>query len=172
MTLVNPSKKYQHKIRIYMSFTQLIYCSIANQLSDADVDNIVTESQKNNPQKELTGLLLFTGTVFFQCLEGSRVNVNALYQQISQDRRHRELVILSYRVVTERDFGRWAMARVDWNKTTQAIMTHHLKQLHLVDEETARTLLRRLASYLEGDADESTITQLPLPAHNHFYSSR
>ncbi|WP_232280820.1 BLUF domain-containing protein [Vibrio sp. 16] len=65
--------------------------------------------KKNNASVGVTGLLLFSQDYFLQCLEGSRSQVNAIYQHILNDRRHKKVILLEYTEVAEREFGEWSM---------------------------------------------------------------
>jgi GrpB-like predicted nucleotidyltransferase (UPF0157 family) len=93
------------------SLLQLIYISTAAPgLHQATVSDILKVSRNNNAAAGVTGLLLFDGYRFLQALEGEQAMVNATYQRIKADPRHRAVVLLSQKEVTERAFGDWAMA--------------------------------------------------------------
>ena len=89
---------------------KLIYASqVSPEVDNAAIRNILNKSQENNQRLGVTGALLFSGTVFLQCLEGSRSTVNALYNRILQDSRHAGSEILFLGETTRRDFISWDM---------------------------------------------------------------
>ena len=59
-------------------------------------------------------MLCFSGGIFLQVLEGGRSQVSALYNRISADPRHRDVVLLSYDEIGERSFAGWSMGQVNW----------------------------------------------------------
>lgn len=90
---------------------QLTYISTATaELNSMQVNDILRASRNNNAPAGVTGLLLYDGYRFLQALEGDTAMVNATYQRIKADRRHRAVVLLSSREVETRAFGDWAMA--------------------------------------------------------------
>lgn len=49
-------------------------------------------------------MLCFSNEYFLQCLEGSRTAVNNTYQQILNDKRHHNVIMLNYTQIPEREF--------------------------------------------------------------------
>lgn len=91
-----------------MALLQLIYIStVVGQPSNAE---ILTASRRNNARDGLTGLLYSDGVRFMQVLEGPTEQVETAYARIKLDPRHRAAVVLSRRLVEEREFGLWKMA--------------------------------------------------------------
>lgn len=90
---------------------QLTYISTARPgLIDADIDAILASSRRHNNRNGVTGILVYDGKRFLQALEGERAAVEATYDRIKADPRHRATVQLSLRIVDKREFGRWEMA--------------------------------------------------------------
>lgn len=87
---------------------QLVYISSA--VGAVATAAILAKSQANNARNGVTGLLYADGKRFLQALEGERDVVERTYTRIAADPRHRGLVVLSKREVSEREFGPWAMA--------------------------------------------------------------
>lgn len=92
-----------------MSLHRLIYCSRPASVSRGDLEAILDACRRNNPAGRLTGMLLFTSDCFVQLLEGGRTAVNACFQRISQDQRHRQIEVISCGPVDFRLFDRWSM---------------------------------------------------------------
>jgi len=57
-----------------------------------------------------------------QAIEGGRNQVNALYSHIVKDPRHKDVVILDYKEITERRFGGWTMGHVRLDKLNPSIV--------------------------------------------------
>ncbi|MFD1789037.1 BLUF domain-containing protein [Sphingomonas floccifaciens] len=90
---------------------QILYISTASNMVDASTaDAILAVSQRNNSADDVTGLLYFDGKRFLQALEGEAAAVSRALARIEGDPRHRAIVILSDRIVEEREFGAWSMA--------------------------------------------------------------
>lgn len=89
---------------------RLIYKSCSNSEIDlALIDSLLISSEKNNPDLNVTGVLLATRTHFLQVLEGSFESVNELYYTISRDSRHHTLQLVSFTCVEDRVFPDWSM---------------------------------------------------------------
>lgn len=96
-----------------MSLYRLIYKSRAKDPVDAEtVLSIATASQERNREFGISGMLLATNTHFLQVLEGEQRAVSRAYENIVKDDRHRDLVLVSFGAVGERQFQAWAMKGV------------------------------------------------------------
>jgi hypothetical protein len=89
---------------------QLVYISSIRRQVAVDPVTILAQSRCNNARARVTGLLFFDGKRFLQALEGEDAAVDATFTRIQQDERHHALVVLSSRVIDQREFGEWAMA--------------------------------------------------------------
>ena len=66
-------------------------------------------------------MLCFSNEYFLQCLEGSRTAVNNTYQQILNDKRHHNVIMLNYTQIPEREFEKWSMGYVPQSKLTESL---------------------------------------------------
>ncbi len=90
---------------------QLVYVSsVTPSAGHVDPATILAASRANNSRDAITGLLYSDGARFLQALEGPDDKVEAAFERIRQDARHRAIVILSRRTIEKREFGEWAMA--------------------------------------------------------------
>lgn len=90
---------------------QLTYISTAaTGMNELMVGDILRASRNNNAAAGVTGLLLYDGYRFLQALEGAPADVNATYQRVKADARHRAVVLLGTQEIDRRAFGDWAMA--------------------------------------------------------------
>jgi hypothetical protein len=89
----------------------LIYVSTSVKLlNDEELLGILKTSRENNLSKEVTGLLLYKGGNFMQVLEGPDEVVEALYEMIKADPRHKDVFVLSREQISNRQFPAWEMA--------------------------------------------------------------
>jgi hypothetical protein len=92
---------------------RLVYRSVPTRsMSDEDIDALVARSASANAAREITGALLHDGIAFGQVLEGPAGEIEAVYEKISCDRRHRALLLLEYSSIASRTFDAWSMAVV------------------------------------------------------------
>ena len=90
---------------------RLVYISKAHKdLSDRELDKILSVSREGNARKDISGLLLFVDGDFLQVLEGEKSGVENLYEHIGLDSRHFRVKRLQSGETTERLFGDWSMA--------------------------------------------------------------
>lgn len=92
--------------------SQYLYISTAPSLSREDVDSILASSQRNNPARGVTGLLLYNGRNFLQLLEGEESELVSLMVKISHDPRHTGISMIDRKMVETRACPIWAMRRV------------------------------------------------------------
>jgi len=102
---------------------RLLYASrAANEVAHDELLKILSQSKTNNPAGGITGVLCASGRIFLQVLEGGRMQVNALYNQIAADRRHKDVVILSYEEISERKFAGWSMGLVSLDRINPSLL--------------------------------------------------
>ena len=102
---------------------RLLYASRAvDQVSQEELLKILSQSKANNPLIGITGVLCSSGLIFLQCLEGGRMEVNALYNLIAADPRHSDVVILSYEEISERNFANWSMGLVKLEQVNPSLL--------------------------------------------------
>ncbi|MGQ7159049.1 BLUF domain-containing protein, partial [Escherichia coli] len=61
----------------------------------------VSIANRRNMQSDVTGILLFNGSHFFQLLEGPEEQVKMIYRAICQDPRHEKIVALCHHKLAE-----------------------------------------------------------------------
>jgi hypothetical protein len=125
----------------------LVYCSRAKAgLDDAAVDRIVQSSHRRNPERGITGLLVFGSGIFFQWLEGPRDHVTALMAYLKTDPRHENVLTLrETEDVRERLFPNWDMERVATNDIRDVLGD----ALDLTTDERTAAVLNDLLAKLD-----------------------
>jgi len=96
------------------SIHNIVYCSRAVHDMDKEaLEKIIATARHHNPRFGITGLLVFGSGIFFQWLEGPRDNVTSLFEIISADPRHSNVVLLTKEdEFRERLFPNWDMELV------------------------------------------------------------
>lgn len=108
---------------------QLVYVSSAPRLFEHDeLLDILRSSRRNNPAVGVTGALLYAGGNIMQVLEGPPDAVDAVYERVCRDPRHRNMIVLLRQEVAERTFPEWAMG------------FRHLDDLDPADRAAARQI--------------------------------
>lgn len=102
---------------------RLMYVSrAADTVNQNELVAILKKSKANNLDIGVTGVLCFSAGIFLQVLEGGRSPVSALYNKIASDTRHRDVVLLSYEEVNERNFAGWSMGRANMARLNPALV--------------------------------------------------
>jgi hypothetical protein len=102
---------------------RLMYASRAVPAVDhEELLAILKKSKTNNTKDGVTGVLCFSEGIFLQVLEGGRSPVNRLYNRITHDARHTDVVLLNYEEVEERCFSGWSMGQVNMGRLNPAVL--------------------------------------------------
>lgn len=93
-----------------MNSVRLVYYSEPTQLLDQnDIRAILEHSITFNKVKDITGVLVYNENYFMQLLDGERDEVNALYNRIIQDSRHKNVRLIHYGSLVGQRFTEWSM---------------------------------------------------------------
>lgn len=88
----------------------LIYVSHATKaMTEGDLLELLVEARNNNLKLDITGMLLYQKGQFMQMLEGDRLAVVELYNDIIKDARHHEVVTIMDGMIEKRSFPDWSM---------------------------------------------------------------
>lgn len=101
---------------------RLLYASRASGVTPEMIDHILAQSRTHNPALGITGILCHGGEVFMQVLEGGRLAVNDLYNQIVRDPRHQQVTLLHYQEISERRFAGWTMGQVNLSRINPSLV--------------------------------------------------
>jgi hypothetical protein len=90
---------------------QIVYISTARRpFTDAELEELLAVSRRNNRLVGVTGLLVAGGRRFLQAIEGPESSVAATMARIAADPRHFAIVELNRCSIAQRVFGEWEMA--------------------------------------------------------------
>jgi len=93
-----------------MEYCIVYLSSSTGLLSQQALARILEQSQQNNRALGVTGLLVYCNGSIIQVLEGPEEQVKILYQTISRDNRHNQLIKLYSQPIESRSFSDWSMA--------------------------------------------------------------
>jgi Sensors of blue-light using FAD len=83
--------------------------SSSRELDEAELEQILGSSRRNNAAAGLSGMLLYAEGHFIQTLEGDAEAVDAAFDRIQNDTRHRNVMITLREEIPERRFADWSM---------------------------------------------------------------
>lgn len=90
--------------------SQLVYVSVRKpNCTEEEIEKILNSCKRNNSDKDITGVLLYSKTHFVQYLEGDYRKILSLYDNIKEDVRHKNVVMISSGPIGERSFPSWQM---------------------------------------------------------------
>jgi hypothetical protein len=100
-----------------MTVHRLLYRSDAalvgsGEAVEREVAAIVAAAALANAAAGMTGALALSSGAFVQVLEGPPAAVEATFERICRDLRHRRVRLLEFAAAEERAFAEWTMARV------------------------------------------------------------
>ncbi len=101
----------------------LVYVSLATQdMSDDQLKAMLKKARDNNEKLSITGMLLYRDGFFMQALEGDEEKIETLFNTIAKDIRHRDVLLVYKKPITERSFEKWTMGfnKVD-SKTLECL---------------------------------------------------
>ena len=135
--------------------TTIIYRShICDNVSIKSLDSMVAEANVKNGQEEVSGILLFNGTHFFQLLEGPEEKVEEIYRHICADPRHHNLVELLRDHGPTRRFGKIGMElfdlrEFDRDEVLQAVLDKGTTKYQLIYDDRALHFFRTFVEATE-----------------------
>jgi Sensors of blue-light using FAD len=126
----------------------VVYCSRATaEVDTAAVQRIIETSRRHNPERGITGLLVFGSGIFFQWLEGPRESVLALMDLLKTDVRHHTVVLLaSGEEARERLFPDWDMELVREDDIRDVLVDALDNAQDAAHAQVLRDMLAELAS--------------------------
>jgi hypothetical protein len=88
----------------------IVYVSTAVKLlNDDQLLNILASSRKNNSERNVTGVLLYSEGTFIQALEGDDHDVDFIFSKIEKDLRHKNMITLINEPISHKSFSDWLM---------------------------------------------------------------
>lgn len=95
----------------------LVYRSVANDsFSMPEIYGMLSKAKEYNAEHKISGCLLYHNNQFLQLLEGEENEVLNLFQKISMDERHQDIVLIESSHAEDRLFYKWNMAFYDYGQ--------------------------------------------------------
>ena len=120
----------------------------ARPFSPAEIDAIAVDCESSYMELGVTGVLMISGGIFFQILEGPEKVVDELYEQICKDPCHKDVLLLNAENnVQRRLFPDWAMKTI----SLEASREERLAPLHALLETVVaqRKMIDKLLHTIE-----------------------
>lgn len=76
---------------------------------DVNIAQILEVARQNNQKNNLVGALYYGNGSFFQCLEGTKQDIDVLYAKLLKDSRHKDLKVLLSEPIEKSGFSSWEM---------------------------------------------------------------
>ncbi len=93
--------------------------SFVKDMSDDEIQELSSQAAKNNAEKDITGVLMAKGGIFFQIIEGPEENIDRLFTNILKDPRHEKIITLGIQIGDlRRLFPNWHMKEINLDTTT------------------------------------------------------
>ncbi len=133
----------------------IIYRShLADDVPIKTLEGMAEKANKINESLDVTGILLFNGTHFFQVLEGPEEAVCKIYERICTDDRHHNLVELMRDYAPSRRFGNVGMELFDLREhdkssVLQAVFDKGTSKYQLTYDDRALQFLRSFVAATE-----------------------
>lgn len=125
------SRRLMHGSHLF----ELSYRSdMVKDITKDDIKAIVEISRENNQQRNITGCLVTYEGMFFQFIEGSKVEVLNLYRKLLKDKRHHNIKLLWQGITLNRLFDDWNMALISENKELSLKVDGVLKNIKIKDD--------------------------------------
>lgn len=116
-------------------------------MSEVGLKEILKSACRNNTSQGITGILVYDRGHFFQVLEGSYNDVEAVFSRIQKDKRHCCVNrIISY-PIQERLFPNWKMGLYNLNESSKFDFHKLKKCMKSLHEITSVSEKRTLAKY-------------------------
>lgn len=144
--------------------TTIIYRShLADEVPVSVLPGMVERASLLNARHQVTGILLFNGTHFFQILEGPEEGVLDIYGRICADRRHHNVVELMRDYSPSRRFGNHGMELFDLrhhdsSSVLQAVLDRGTSKYRLTYDDRGLQFLR---TFVEAREKENYFEVLP-----------
>lgn len=105
-----------------VNMKRIKYISRFNRdLSQKEIDDLIVHAGRNNEKLNITGILMTSGRLFFQVIEGPTEFIDELWERIREDDRHTDVLLLcAEENITKRIFPDWSLKRIALDTGSEA----------------------------------------------------
>ena len=90
-----------------------------------EISDILATARQFNAAQHINGVLYYAEGHFFQCLEGQKSDIDALYAKLEKDPRHTDLKVLSIEPIQQVGFVSWEMKYAQIDQEVRAFLKNH-----------------------------------------------
>lgn len=128
----------------------IVYVSnAAGELNELEVQQLLAGSKRDNNKKDVTGILLYSESNFFQVLEGEKKTVLDLYDTIQQDKRHNNLIQIFGKEINNESFDGYESDFISENtEIDQEKMQHYIDYIKVLDKPTQKAVENILRAFI------------------------
>lgn len=95
----------------FLFMNHIVYMSRAvRPLSDQDLKFLLDQCRHDNALHNVTGVLFYSHGNIAQLIEGDPAVIEPLFEKISRDGRHSNVLLLVNKPISTRSFPQWSMA--------------------------------------------------------------
>ena len=97
--------------------------SAVTPFSETELSDLLIQSRDSNAKYNITGMLLYAEGHFIQVLEGRKLDVITLMDNIQRDARHHNVCIIKLSELANRQFPDWTMGyqTIDLNEISELV---------------------------------------------------
>ena len=132
-------------------------------LTRDEVSKLAADAAETNRSIGVTGMLMSSGGIFYQVIEGPVDAVDDLFKRIAGDPRHQDVLVLStHEEVEDRQFPSWAMKKVDLDEEALSRLEpiKALLDAIVTQRETIQKMMRVLSRSVWQELMEHDETEL------------
>lgn len=152
-------------------YTSRVPTSENNTTVPRSLPRLLNHARKNNPAKQITGVLLFRGGRYFQVLEGPDEKVDQLFNIIKRDSRHEDVLLMTDFSIAEPCFEGNGMKLANDSTKDQQLLKFikvHAEFLQEMPEAKCNHLQRffNIKIQLEDDDENSKAVSKAVESHD------
>ena len=144
-----------------MGIYRLIYCSVASDPKNVDLEEILEASHSNNSADNITGMLVYSQGHFLQVIEGDRLALTSLFSRINSDPRHGKVELIAMGEVDFRLFPEWSMRAISVTGSVDRSLRKYMVRGELVPQELTPTAIEHLCMMQSMIADATSLRSAP-----------
>lgn len=131
------------------------YVSTANiNLNEKEISNLFEQVNDFNNNNDITGVLLYSETNFFQLMEGEEQEINSLYSRIEKDTRHNNIIkFIDNSAVKHEITGYMSDFVTATTRLDHSNLEKYLRYIEVLDE-SSRIAIERVLHSIAGEAGE------------------
>lgn len=120
------------------------YISTANlELRDHTISDIMDRTNEFNKSHDITGILLYNERSFFQLIEGEKKIIKDLYEKITEDPRHHDIIKFLEKPVSRLPFDGYMTDFItDTKRFNEAKLKNYLHYIEVLNPESQIALKR------------------------------